>query len=113
KVMPNLILPLSDDISANFFENEVYKAEYFTKLLDLIPLKNLSLPNRAALIEKLTSIDQVNRTSLLVDKNNKRIPKNEVSFTPRKQSEVAYAVPKYARIHFINTELYDNLIHIF
>ncbi len=113
KVMPKLIMPLESDIDETFFEDEVYEAEYFTKLLDSIPLENLSIPNRAALIEKLTSIDKVQRTSLLIDKYNKKIPKNEVSFTPRKQSEVEYAVPKYAKIHFINSDLYDHLIEIF
>jgi hypothetical protein len=113
KVMPKLIMPLQSDINEVFFEDKVYEAEYFTKLLDSIPLENLSIPNRALLIEKLTSINKVQRTSLLIDKYNKKIPKNEVSFTPRKQSEVEYGVPKYAKIHFINSELYEYLIEIF
>lgn len=113
KVMPKLILPMNGDVDHAFFKNQIYTAEVFTKLIDSIPVENLSIKNRALLIGKLASIDQVLKTSLLVDKNNKRIPKKQISFTPKKQSDANYAVPKYAKIHFINSELYDHLIELF
>lgn len=113
KVMPHLVLPLDTDLDEGYFKNQIYSAEEFTKLLDSIPVENLSIKNRALLISKLTSIEQIHKTSLLVDKKNRRIPKKQISFTPKKQSDTRYSVPKYAKIHFINTELYDHLVELF
>jgi len=109
-VFSDLVLPSDNN---KFTIVKEYSPDEFSILLDKISSDDLSIKNRAKLISILSKYKKIKKSSLLIDKKGKKISKHEASYTPKKNSNIDYSVPDYAKINFMNIELYDELISLF
>lgn len=113
EVLPELLIPLNNKVPNNF-KNNTFKHNYLVKKIDALSQTELPLFLRAELIKQLatiiTSKDEQERFSLLINESGKVIPKEDLTFTPVLRSEESFNIPNSVKVDFMKSELYDLLI---
>ncbi len=116
EVLPELLIPLNHELPNNF-KDDTFEHNYLVKRIDALSQAELPLFLRAELIKQLakiiTSKDEQERFSLLVNEAGKVIPKEDLTFTPVLRSEESFNIPNSVKVDFMKSELYDLLISKF
>jgi len=114
EVMPQLLMPLSNEPAINF-QKRMFQHDFFVEKIDALSETELSIALRAELIIQLIDIigikDDLERFSLLINDKNEIINKNIVSFTPVRRSDEEFSIPKIVStfLDFMSNELYEEL----
>jgi len=115
-VLPQLLMPLSNEVSTNF-PKRTFKHDFLVKKIDTLSETELSILLRAELITQFAKIvtfaDEQDRFSLLVNESGKVISKEDLTFTPVIRSEENFNIPKSVKVDFMKSDLYDLLISKF
>lgn len=113
KIMPELLMPLNNEVANNFMGN-IYKHDSLVEKIDALSQTEIDILFRSELIAQLAGVitfdDEQERFSLLVNEVNKVIPKDDLTFTPVVRSEETLKIPESVNVDFINQELYDSLV---
>lgn len=113
EVLPELLLPLSNEVN-NIFKENIFDHKYLVEKMDALSETVLDIPLRAELITQLAKgisfKDEYERFSLLVNELGNVISKDDLTFTPVVRSEESFNIPKSVKVDFMKSELYDLLI---
>ncbi|WP_148257268.1 protein NO VEIN domain-containing protein [Treponema primitia] len=113
QVFPGLTLPITDN-GIHDIKNRVFSHEFLIEKIDKLSKTGMSIQLRSDLIIQLSGIiefkENQERFSLLINKFNKVITKDDLAFTPVLSSEENLEIPALVKIDFMDFDLYQLLI---